>query len=170
MPHLAAQQWPAIGRWGKDRRVCNRRSAILLFEMLATWVRSPRYILVVDDDRAIRDALRLLLEEDGYRVKVARDGREALELLRSAPPPCVILLDLMMPEMDGKEFLRLKNRNPVLAEIPVCVMTASGRLTPMPAGVSAVLHKPFDASELAAQISPPESLDENDARDVVTRA
>jgi len=82
-------------------------------------------ILVVDDDRDIRDSLVEVLGEHGYPAIGAGNGVEALEILRtSAPPPSLILLDLMMPVMDGREFRERQLENPALAEIPVIVISA----------------------------------------------
>jgi CheY-like chemotaxis protein len=63
-------------------------------------------ILIVDDDEDIRELLSLVLEAAGYRVKVAADGLDALEQIQEGEPPALILLDLMMPRMDGQHFLR----------------------------------------------------------------
>jgi CheY-like chemotaxis protein len=84
-----------------------------------------RFILVVDDDRDIRDSLVELLEEHGYPAVGASNGVEALDILRgSAAPPCLILLDLMMPVMDGREFREHQLENPAWTEIPVIVISA----------------------------------------------
>jgi CheY-like chemotaxis protein len=85
----------------------------------------PGYILVVDDDRDIRDSLVELLSEHGYPALGAGNGVEALELLRtSASPPSLILLDLMMPMMDGREFRERQLENPAWSAIPVIVISA----------------------------------------------
>src|SRR5579862_4602951 len=63
-------------------------------------------ILIVDDDPDIRDSLKEVLEDEGYEVNGVANGREALDYLRKSPRPCVILLDLMMPVMDGWQFRR----------------------------------------------------------------
>jgi CheY-like chemotaxis protein len=85
-----------------------------------------RMVLVVDDDEAIRESLSELLGDEGYRVQTAANGAEALSLLR--PPsqlrPCVILLDLMMPIMNGQEFYAEQQRDPTLATIPIVVISA----------------------------------------------
>ena len=84
-------------------------------------------VLLVDDDAATVEALQLLLEGAGHRVATAENGREALERLREAEPCCVILLDIMMPVMNGYEFRDEQLRDPKLAAIPVIVVTADGR-------------------------------------------
>jgi CheY-like chemotaxis protein len=82
-------------------------------------------ILVVDDDRDIRDTLIETLEDHGYRAAGAANGAEALAVLRtSALPPCLILLDLMMPVMDGQGFREEQLKNPTWADIPVVVISA----------------------------------------------
>ena len=86
-------------------------------------------ILIVDDDEDIRELLAELLREEGYRVVTAENGRAALARLRSAEAaPCLILLDLMMPVMNGFEFLEAFRSDPALASIPVAVVTAHGGL------------------------------------------
>jgi CheY-like chemotaxis protein len=82
----------------------------------------PR-ILIADDDLDLRESLRLLLELHGHSVAEARNGREALEQL-AVQPPCVILLDLMMPIMDGWQFRRAQLQLPEHAGIPVVVISA----------------------------------------------
>ncbi len=85
----------------------------------------PQYILVVDDDRDIRDSLVELLTEHGYPAIGASNGAEALaELETRAQPPALILLDLMMPVMDGREFRERQLANPAWAEIPVIAISA----------------------------------------------
>jgi len=81
-------------------------------------------VLIIDDDAGIADALSLLLGQEGYEVKVASDGRMALELLEAQPRPQMILLDLSMPGMDGYGFLRRKQQSDALARIPTFVMSA----------------------------------------------
>jgi len=85
--------------------------------------RQRRCVLVVDDDSGIRESLKLLLDDHGYQTYTARDGEEALELLAEIEPPVVILLDLIMPRMDGRRFLSAKKASP-LAAVPVVVITA----------------------------------------------
>jgi len=82
-------------------------------------------VLVIDDDRDIRDSLIEMLEEHGYRAAGAANGRDALAVLETSEnPPCLILLDLMMPVMDGREFRDEQLKNPAWAEIPVVVISA----------------------------------------------
>jgi len=92
---------------------------------LAPHASSP-VVLVVDDDRDIRGTLGEVLEEEGYATTVVPNGREALRLLKSGLRPCVILLDLTMPDMDGWDFRADQLRDPELSSIPVVVITAAG--------------------------------------------
>jgi CheY-like chemotaxis protein len=81
-------------------------------------------VLIVDDDSDIAAVLAETLADRGYRTDTAGDGRAALDRLRRAPPPSLILLDLTMPLMDGREFRRVQLETPELAAIPVVVLTA----------------------------------------------
>jgi CheY-like chemotaxis protein len=88
---------------------------------------AARLLLVVDDDPGIRESLADLLQEEGYTVMTAINGRDALERLRaSGATPCVILLDLMMPVMSGPEFYDELRNDPALAAIPIVVISADG--------------------------------------------
>ena len=102
---------------------------------------------VVDDDADIRESLRELLEEEGYAVATAADGREALEQM-TQKHPCVVLLDLMMPEMNGWEVLREMHERHL--DLAVCVVTAMRRQAP--SDVVCVLEKPVDVSRLLSVI------------------
>ena len=82
-------------------------------------------VLVIDDDEDVRVALTELLEEEDFAATTAKDGREALDLLLGGFRPCAILLDLMMPGMNGWDFRMEQMRVPELAEIPVAVLSAS---------------------------------------------
>ncbi len=103
------------------------------------------HVLIVDDDYDIRTSLRDLLEEEGYQASVVENGARAVERLRGGDAPCVILLDLMMPVMDGWTFLDRRRSDPALSSIPVVVLTAADEpLFPegLPAGHC--LRKPID--------------------------
>ena len=82
-------------------------------------------VLVVDDQEDARTSLAEILRIEGYRVAAAADGQEALEYLRSHPSPNVILLDLMMPGMNGWEFRRRQLADPATALIPVAVISGA---------------------------------------------
>ena len=83
-------------------------------------------ILIVDDDIDVRKSLSDFLEDEGYAVAAASNGRIALDLLRGGVRPAVILLDLMMPGMDGWDFRQAQLEDPALASVPVVMVTASG--------------------------------------------
>jgi two-component system response regulator CpxR len=111
----------------------------------------PRDILVVDDDRDIRETLGEILLHEGYHVEMAENGARALELIRRGPAPALVLLDLMMPVMSGWEFLEMAETDHFLAEIPVLVVSAMpAPLAPAEArgGVKACLHKPLKLDQL----------------------
>ena len=107
-------------------------------------------ILVVEDDQDIREAVSELLEMEGYHTVSSTNGQEALDQLhRMDHRPCLILLDVMMPVMDGYTFMaRLRHEGP-LADIPVVITSASHN---PPEGASACVHKPFDLSHLLAVV------------------
>jgi CheY-like chemotaxis protein len=81
------------------------------------------YVLIVEDDDDVREFMDLLLSTSGYETMNARDGCEALEKMR-ARLPCLVLLDLQMPRMDGWEFREHQLRDPSLAQVPVVCITA----------------------------------------------
>ena len=109
-------------------------------------------ILVVDDDPDIRDSLREVLEDEGYDVACVGNGREALDHLKAAKPqPCVILLDLMMPVMDGWQFRKEQKQDPELAGIPLVVITATGK-RPVLIDAAELVMKPLDLTQLFAAI------------------
>jgi two-component system response regulator MprA len=104
-------------------------------------------VLVVDDDADVREAIADVLRVEGLDVAVARDGRDALDQLRSSEvKPSLILLDLMMPRMSGWQLLEVLRDDRALAAIPVCVVSASGATAP--SGARALLHKPFEIQAL----------------------
>jgi CheY-like chemotaxis protein len=107
-------------------------------------------IFVVDDDADIRDSIGDILELRGYSVFRAANGQEALERLRSAPPPCVILLDLMMPVLNGWEFREEQANDARLASVPVVVISGDGSTDEKAAriGVSEYLRKPLELSAI----------------------
>ena len=104
------------------------------------------YILVVEDDRDIRESLVELLQEEGYDVVAARHGAEALECLRAnGTLPSLIVLDLMMPVMDGRTFRREQRTDTRLAGIPVLVLSADRAVFTQAAelGAAGALSKPI---------------------------
>jgi CheY-like chemotaxis protein len=82
-------------------------------------------VLVVDDDPEIRESIAELLNDEGYQVLVAGNGREALDQIRGGARPNLIVLDLMMPVMDGWQFLEERTRDLALKAIPVVVVSAT---------------------------------------------
>jgi CheY-like chemotaxis protein len=106
-------------------------------------------VLVVDDEVDIRTAMTEVLEEEGYEVYAAGDGKEGLDRLREKQPS-VILLDLMMPGMNGWEFRRAQQREPEVSDIPVIVLTAMGRAPSIEA--QSFLQKPFDLDTLLDEV------------------
>ncbi len=112
-------------------------------------------ILLVDDEYAIVETLRDVLEWEGYRVLAASNGCEALEVMDHARPD-IVLMDLMMPIMDGAEALRRIRQRSEYADIPVVILTAAPKSilqkpTPIPA--SAFLAKPFELAKLLDTVS-----------------
>jgi CheY-like chemotaxis protein len=106
--------------------------------------RTRDYILVVEDDRDLREILAEALELEGYDTVCVEHGEAALRHLETGGRPCLILLDLMMPVMDGWTFRREILKDQSLATIPVVVMTAAGadRANTIPS--SGVLYKPLE--------------------------
>jgi CheY-like chemotaxis protein len=112
---------------------------------------SPRgQILLVEDQPELRESLSELLQEEGYRVRTAQDGAEALRLLRSGPVPDLILLDLVMPRMSGWDFAVAKDIDCRLAPIPLILLSGAGALRhqEQPLAADAVLEKPFEVDQL----------------------
>jgi CheY-like chemotaxis protein len=109
-----------------------------------------RRILLIDDNEDLLDVLATLLGARGFTTIVARNGLEALELLENSPPPAVILLDLNMPVMDGREFLARKVEIPKIAAVPVIITT--GNPTQAPANVP-ILSKPFELPKLIQAVN-----------------
>jgi CheY-like chemotaxis protein len=107
---------------------------------------SSRRILIVEDDDLIRRAVQMVLEWEGYQVVCATNGQEALDYLRAGNHPRLIVLDLMMPVLDGEHFRQEQLRDPSVASIPVIVVSACDSAS----SVNAVHHvrKPFEVQEL----------------------
>lgn len=107
-------------------------------------------VLVVDDDEGIREAAVTFLEKEGFATLSASDGVQAFELLADLEaPPALILLDLMMPGMDGWMFCKLRQGIRMLKETPVVGMSSASMLDLQePMGIDALLPKPFYPKEL----------------------
>jgi DNA-binding response OmpR family regulator len=112
-------------------------------------------VLVVDDDRMVLLSTRLVLESAGFRVAISDRGDRAVEAVREERPD-VLLLDLMMPGVDGWETLRRLRADPVGSLLPVIVFTASentrGRIVARTRGADDYVQKPFDADRLVALV------------------
>jgi two-component system response regulator MprA len=114
----------------------------------------PMDILVVDDERPVRDSLRRALELEGYRVELAEDGEQALKRLDLAPPPDAVILDVLMPGADGLEVCRRLRASGM--SVPVLMLTAraevDSRVAGLDAGADDYLPKPFALAELLARL------------------
>lgn len=110
-------------------------------------------VLVVDDDPDILDAICDILEGEGYRVARARNGLEALDRIE-AELPSIVLLDLMMPVMDGVAFAQALRGRGKAGQVPIVVISADGNPQKAAAvGARGYLAKPFDIESLLAQVS-----------------
>jgi CheY-like chemotaxis protein len=109
-------------------------------------VSADDYILVVEDDDDLRETLADLLLEEGYASCTASNGEEALAFLKEAPPPCLLVVDQLMPIMNGDQLLEALRTVPGLAAVPTCVLTADPRRAPD--DVDAVIKKPIDVTDL----------------------
>jgi len=110
-------------------------------------------ILVVDDDPGLREALQDVLELEGYDVVLARDGQEALRLLEDAHP-VLVLLDLMMPRMNGYEFVAELERRSLRDHLPVVILTAdaNAKRKAEQVGAEGYLAKPFEIDQVLATV------------------
>lgn len=115
----------------------------------------PENLLLVDDEPRLREAVQAFLEDSGFTVQVASNAREAWNLLEQASPDLVIS-DIMMPQVNGYEFLKQMRSDERFVNLPVIFLTARGmtsdRITGYKAGCDAYLPKPFDPDELVAII------------------
>lgn len=107
-------------------------------------------ILVVDDDEDVRTMLCVVLSAEGYRVTGAADGLEALALIRRDGPPALVLVDLMMPRMNGEDLISAMAQDPRLASIPVAIISGqlTGRTPAQAPAVIARLAKPVELDDL----------------------
>ena len=112
------------------------------------------YVLVADDDSACCDAVAALLAEKGYVVRSAANGREALAIIGEFGAPRLILLDLMMPVMNGAELRAEMRKDPTLSRIPVVLCSGLERLDVYASVLdcTAVMPKPLDPSKLTATV------------------
>lgn len=100
-------------------------------------------VLVVEDDNDIREVIIEILEAEGYQTLSASNGKEALELLEQTAKPCLVLLDMMMPIMNGRQFLDEVMKNSKLAPLPVLIVSAIADKTNTKGSIG-YLKKPID--------------------------
>jgi CheY-like chemotaxis protein len=105
-------------------------------------------VLIVEDDADLREMMAQLLSLEGFQTATVANGREALEYLHRSDSPEVILLDLMMPVMDGWEFRRHQQADPALARVPVIVLSALDQNRTADVDAAAFLKKPLDFDRL----------------------
>ena len=115
-------------------------------ESLTESTRCP--VLIVEDDEDLRDMMAQLLTIEGFQTATAANGREALEYLHHTSKPNLILLDLMMPVMDGWEFRRQQKADPAIAPVPVIVLSALDPSRAAGVDATAFLKKPLDFDRL----------------------
>ncbi|MFA6236522.1 MAG: response regulator [Bacteriovorax sp.] len=114
--------------------------------------KNDKSILVVEDNKEIQDSLKLALEVEGYNVFTADNGKEGLAQLSAMPTPCLILLDLMMPVMNGWEFVDEINKNLMFSSIPIVVVSAFGEKSGSPK-TNGYIQKPIDLDALLNSVS-----------------
>lgn len=113
-------------------------------------------VLIVEDDEHISQVLRFMLERQGYQVVHMADGRAAAQHVVSARPPSLVLLDVMLPYVDGFEIVQLIRAQPAWREVPVLMLTAKNTerdtVRALDAGASDFIIKPFQPQELLARV------------------
>lgn len=114
-----------------------------------------KQVLIVDDEQNILISLEYLMRREGYEVRVARDGEEGLRSLRDQPPD-LVLLDVMMPKLNGFEVCQAIRADPALAGVRVLMLSAKGREAEIAKGLSigadAYISKPFSTRDLVAKV------------------
>ena len=110
-------------------------------------------VLIVEDDEGVREVLREALEDEGYWVGCAADGEEALRMLRAEPAPCLVLLDLVLPGLNGWQLREKQLADPFLAQFPVVVLTATSTLEAAAISADAWLKKPAPLEEVLATVA-----------------
>lgn len=112
-------------------------------------------VLIADDEPNIVISLEFLLEQAGYRIRVAHDGQEALEAIQRQPPD-LVLLDVMMPNLSGYDLCQRIRENPAWQHMRIVMLTAKGREVEVSKGLAlgadAYITKPFSTQELLAQV------------------
>jgi len=114
---------------------------------------TPPTVLIVEDDQDTREMLTSFLQLEGYLTETATNGREALDRLAGGITANVIVLDLMMPVMDGWQFRRRQIEDAQLSKIPTIVVSAAGRDRMAQISADAYLAKPIDMDELLSRVS-----------------
>ena len=113
-------------------------------------------ILIVEDEIHLQKLIAFILERDGHKVAVANNGEEGLKSLQDNPSPDMVILDILMPGMDGLTVLRNMRADPKLKEVPVILLTALAQenvvLQGIRLGVKDYIRKPFQPKELAARV------------------
>jgi two-component system, chemotaxis family, chemotaxis protein CheY len=114
----------------------------------------PDSVLIVEDDLDVADAISCILADEGFEAVHASDGHAALAMLEAGMRPSVILLDLMMPIMDGIEFRRRQTMNPHISAIPVVILSADHQVgeRAREMGVAGFLRKPVAPSQIVAEL------------------
>ena len=111
---------------------------------------TEKTVLVVDDEADIRDSLRDVLEDEGYRVRLAANGEEALALLRTIQRPCAVILDIIMPVMSGTELYAAIKADPTLADMPLVISTSDPSRAPHG---PLIMKKPLDLKRLLSTLA-----------------
>lgn len=115
----------------------------------------PKKILIVDDEQNIAISVEFLMQREGFEVELARDGEQALEMIRSGRPDLVVL-DIMMPKLNGFEVCEAVRADETLAGTRIVMLTAKGREAEIEKGkalgADAYIVKPFSTSELVAKV------------------
>jgi CheY-like chemotaxis protein len=111
--------------------------------------RDPSLMLVVDDDPDVRGSVSQLLDTKGYSTVQAENGQKALDILKTTPHlPCLIILDLAMPVMNGYQFLALRAQDPTLRDIPVVIISGNSQAGATLKEIDAYLTKPINVDRL----------------------
>jgi two-component system, chemotaxis family, chemotaxis protein CheY len=111
-------------------------------------------VLVIDDDKDVRETISQILEEEGYRVRTAIDGEDALERLRAEPLPRLVLLDLTMPVMDGRAFLARLRDESAFAQLPIVIISSGpdARRESAALGTAGYIAKPIELDHLLENV------------------
>lgn len=110
-------------------------------------------VLIVDDDEEIREVVREALEEEGYWVACAKNGLQAIDLLRAEPEPCLVLLDLIMPVVTGWQFRALQLQDDYLVHFPVVVMSDTPTLEDAAIQADGLVRKPLSLEALLEEVA-----------------